>query len=117
MPELRIEDRDKMLSLLDRIKEELRVASGGDPKTLHQMRRYVMKRLEFEERGTPMQRRKLKDQKWKRQRGLCEVCKEDLPERGAELDRLDPLLGYTDENTRLICHACHRKAQEDRNFT
>jgi hypothetical protein len=117
MPELSREDREKVIPLLKRIREELKLASAGNLKTLHQMRRYVAKRLEFDERGTPMQRRKLKDEKWKKQRGLCANCGGELPERGSELDRFDPVLGYTDENTRLICHKCHREAQEARNFS
>jgi hypothetical protein len=81
------------------------------------MRRYIARRLEFDERGTPMQRRKLKEQKWKRQRGLCATCACELPERGSELDRFEATEGYSDENTRLVCHNCHRKSQEEKNFS
>ena len=83
---------------------------------LHQMRRYVAKRLEFDERGTPTMRRKLHELKWKRQMGICALCPDPLPERGAELDRLIATQGYTEENTRLVHHDCHRKAQEAKGF-
>lgn len=117
MPVLKDDDRKRITPLLNEIRERLTVASGGDAELLHQMRRYIAKRLEFDERGTPMQRRKLKDQKWKRQRGLCAMCACELPERGAELDRFKAIHGYTDENTRLVCHQCHRKSQEEKNFS
>ena len=111
MPALTEEQRQKVLPLLRRIREELELAAGDDKAVLHQMRRYVAKRLEFDERGTPTERRKLHELKWKRQRGLCAICNDDLPERGSELDRLIALDGYTEANTRLVHHECHREAQ------
>jgi hypothetical protein len=42
--------------------------------------------LEFDERGTPAQRRKLHELKWKTQKGICALCPNELPIRGAELD-------------------------------
>jgi hypothetical protein len=76
------------------------------------MRRYILKRLEFDERGTPTHRRKLKDLKRKFQHGLCYECAEPLPVKGAELHRLSAIEGYTEANTRLLCRACHQKAQQ-----
>ena len=114
MPVLREEERQKVLPILESARRALEIASGGDPIVLHQMRRYVAKRLEFDERGTPAQRRKLHELKWKRQRGICALCPEPLPERGAELDRLIATEGYTEANTQLVHHECHRKAQEAR---
>jgi hypothetical protein len=69
------------------------------------------KELMYDERGKPMQRRKVKEQKWKEQRGKCAICSGDLPETEAELDRIEAALGYTRENTRLVHHACHRREQ------
>ncbi len=114
MPPLNEENRSKARELLIRLREEIMIASGGNNELLFQMKRYIAKRLEFDERGTPTERRKLKDLKWKRQRGLCALCVEELPERGAELDRFKAIDGYTLENTQLICHACHRRVQEER---
>jgi hypothetical protein len=116
MPELSEEHRIKAIAILAQIRSEMLAISGDDRELLHQMRRYIAKRLEFDERGTPTQRRKLKDLVWKRQRGLCALCKKELPERGAELDRFKAIDGYTVENTQLVCHTCHRRVQEERGF-
>jgi hypothetical protein len=116
MPPLTPQQRDSILPILDRLRADIRELAGADEAAVFQMRRYIARRLEFDERGTPTDRRKLKDLKWKLQRGLCAQCNCELPIRGAELDRTKALLGYTEENTRLICHRCHRKAQEERNF-
>ena len=63
-----------------------------------------------------MQRKLLKLKKMVAQKGKCALCAKDLPERGAELDRFDPVKGYTMENTRLICHECHRAEQEKKGW-
>ena len=49
-----------------------------------------------------MQRKQLKFTKWKQQKGLCFICHEDLPDKNAVLDRLEAMIGYTVENTRLL---------------
>ena len=64
----------------------------------------------------PAQRKKLKELKWKEQRGKCAIGGEDLLVTGAELDRKDPVLGYTPENTQLVCHEHHREQQAKRGF-
>jgi hypothetical protein len=110
MPVLPEIERAKILPILAKLRVELEEAAGDNEAILFSMKRYIAKRLEFDERGTPTQRRKLKEHKWKSQRGLCAVCKENLPERGAELDRFVAMDGYTKDNTQLVCHACHRKA-------
>ena len=116
MPGLSEDHRVKAIAILTHVRSEMLAVVGENRELLHQMRRYIAKRLEFDERGTPTQRRKLKDLVWKRQRGLCALCKEDLPERGAELDRFIAMDGYTIANTQLVCHACHRRVQEERGF-
>jgi hypothetical protein len=113
---LTLEQSARANELLELVRERLKELSRGDPKVHHHMRRRIMKRLEFDERDTPAARRKLKDQKWKEQRGKCAMCKEDLPETETELDRLDSYGGYTRENTQLLHHACHRKQQAERGF-
>lgn len=117
MLKLSSEQSTKANELLELVRSRLEEMAGGDLKLLHHLRRRIRLRLEHDERGTPMHRRKLKDQKWKEQRGKCVFCSEDLPETEAELDRIDSYGGYTRENTRLIHHACHRKQQAERGFT
>jgi hypothetical protein len=114
MASLSEEDRAKAIAILELVRERIAEAAGEDRELLFQVRRYVLKRLEFDERGTPTQRRKLKEEKRKWQKGLCAVCEAVLPARGAELDRFRAIDGYTAENTQLVCHACHQKAEEER---
>jgi hypothetical protein len=116
VPELSAENRAKTLPILERLRNEILSVAGDDRELLFQMKRYIAKRLEFDERGTPTRRKKLKDQMWKKQRGLCAVCNDKLPERGAELDRFKAIDGYTMENTQLVCQTCHRKVQKERSF-
>ncbi len=104
-------------ALLDYVRQQLNDLSGGDSKLLHHLRRRIYLKLTFDERGRQAMRRKLKDQKWKEQRGKCAICSEDLPETETELDRRDPYGGYTKENTRLVHHACHRRQQAERGFS
>jgi len=113
---LSAEDRAKAIVMLEELRTKIAEVAGEDRELLFQVRRYILKRLEFDERGTPTQRRKLKDAKRKSQRGLCAVCGERLPERGAELDRYRAIEGYTAANTQLVCRACHQKAEEERGF-
>jgi hypothetical protein len=114
MASLSNEDRTKAIAILESVRSRLGEITGEDPERLFQVRRYILKRLEFDERGTPTQRRKLKDAKRKMQRGLCAICHSELPERGAELDRFRAIDGYTAANTQLVCHNCHQKAEEER---
>jgi hypothetical protein len=108
------EDRAKAIAILGELRGRIAGVAGDDRERLFQVRRYILKRLEFDERGTPTQRRKLKHVKRKMQRGLCAVCHGELPELGAELDRFKAIDGYTAENTQLVCHGCHQKAEEER---
>lgn len=114
MAALSEEDRGKAIAILAELRGRIAEVAGEDRERLFQMRRYILKRLEFDERGTPTQRRKLKEAKRKMQRGLCAVCHGVLPERGAELDRFKAMDGYTSGNTQLVCHSCHQKAEEER---
>jgi len=43
----------KVRAVLERVRADLNNLSEGDAKTLHHARRYVMKRLEFDERSRP----------------------------------------------------------------
>ena len=110
MPSLSDEDRARAIQILEQARAAIDAAADDDPERRFQLRRYILKRLEFDERGTPTQRRKLKELKRKFQRGLCYVCGQALPAQGAELHRLDAIAGYTETNTRLLCRVCHQKA-------
>jgi ribosomal protein L44E len=113
MPALSDDDRVKAIQILEQVRVEIDAAAASDTDLRFQIRRYIIKRLEFDERGTPTQRRKLKELKRKFQRGLCFQCETKLPEQGAELHRLQAIEGYTEANTRLLCRACHQKAQHE----
>lgn len=71
------------------------------------LRRKLAKELVYLERSTPMARRRLKELMFTKQRGLCAICQEILPEKGAELDRTQAYLGYVEANVRLVHHHCH----------
>jgi Zn finger protein HypA/HybF involved in hydrogenase expression len=111
MPELFEPDRAKARALLDELRAKINEASAGDEALRFQMKRYIAKRLEFDERGTPTHRRRLKAQKRESQRGLCASCEDPLPEHGAELHRARAIEGYTVENTSLLCPRCHANAE------
>jgi hypothetical protein len=115
-PPLTAEQVQQATDLLNEIRTRLDQLSDGDRALLFALRRRIYIRLSYDERGTPAQRSKLKNTKWKEQRGKCSICNEDLPVSEAELDRLDAVAGYTAANTQLIHHACHRKQQADRGF-
>lgn len=103
-------------ALLDETREKLRALSGEDKELLFAYRRKLSKELTYDERTKPIARRKLKDQKWKQQRGLCAVCNEPLPEKYNVLDRLNAFDGYTPENTRLIHQKCDVAQQEAKGY-
>jgi len=102
--------------LLESVRTRMVAAARSDASLLWAIRRYVYMRLQHDERGTPMQRRALKLEKMDAQKGRCAICSKKLPDKGAELDRFSPMKGYTAENTRLICHQCHRDDQAQKGF-
>jgi hypothetical protein len=103
-------------ALLAEVKRMVTNAADGDPVLLFALRRRLFTRLMYWERSTPAERTKLKAAKWKAQRGLCTMCDEPMDVKGSELDRADPVDGYTAENTRLVHHACHRADQATKGF-
>ena len=103
-------------ALLSEIRRKLEALSHGDKDLLFAYRRKVFKELTYDERDKPMVRRKLKDQKWKEQRGLCAICGKELPERYTVLDRMNAADGDTKENTRLIHQECDVKHQEEKGY-
>lgn len=103
-------------ALLAEVKVMVAAAAHGDPILLFALRRRLFIRLMYWERGTPAERTKLKAAKHKAQGGLCAICGDPMDVKGSELDRADPVDGYTAENTRLVHHACHRRDQEAKGF-
>jgi hypothetical protein len=119
-PHLADQELTRIRQLLDTVRSELDKIAQGDLDKLHHGRRYIMKRLEFDERGTPAQRKNLRLALMAKQMGICPICKDPdrpLPARESELDRIKAALGYTLENTRLVHHECHRKSQAERNYS
>jgi ribosomal protein L44E len=102
--------------LLADIRSRLEKLSGGNKELHWALRRKLTKELGYDERSRPGDRRALKDYKRGEQKGACALCSEALPEKYAVLDRLEAMLGYTKENTRLICQACDVKVQEERGY-
>jgi ribosomal protein L44E len=98
------------------IRERLRTLSSGDEQLHWALRRKIAKELVYDERSKPMQRRALKAKKRREQKNKCAICPVELPQRGAVLDRLEAMGGYTFENTRLLCRDCDHKTQEERGF-
>lgn len=110
--ELREVDR-----VLAEVRQRLERLSGADRELLFAYRRKVYKELTYDERGKPMDRRRLKAEKRKAQGGLCALCRSPLPATYAVLDRFSAAVGYTPENTRLICQACDTLTQQSRGYT
>jgi hypothetical protein len=108
--------------ILAEVRQRMTEAAGGDQRFAFALRRYVYKKLSYDERDNPARRTKLKLQKLVDQDGKCgyprcptpdvRMTKEDEP----ELDRLDAIKGYTRENTMLMHHGCHRLSQKERGF-
>lgn len=104
-------------SLLTEIRQKLEALSGRDKELLFAYRRKVYKEITYDERSKPMVRRKLKDEKWREQRGLCALCGKELPAKYTVLDRFNAADGYTKENTRLIHQECDVTYQKSKGYT
>ncbi|OFZ53299.1 MAG: hypothetical protein A3D92_15985 [Bacteroidetes bacterium RIFCSPHIGHO2_02_FULL_44_7] len=102
--------------LFGKVKKLLENASRGDKELLWALTRKLRKEVMYLERGKPGTRRRLKKYKREEQNGKCAVCKRKLPHRGAVLDRLFAMRGYTKENTRLLCPRCDARIQRQRHF-
>jgi len=102
--------------IVEDVRKVIADGSGGDAALVWAMRRYIYIRLQYDERGSPIHRRLLKLKKMVAQKGKCALCGVELPERGAELDRFDPMKGYTEENTQVVCQKCHREGQAKKEF-
>lgn len=114
--QLNSDELEKANALLNQIRTDIEILSGGDKELLFAYRRKIYKELTYDERSKPSVRRKLKEQKWKQQQGLCAICGKELPEKYTVLDRLNAIEGYTLENTRLIHQKCDVSLQESRGY-
>lgn len=102
--------------LLAHVRAHLIALANGDAELLWALRRKLYKELLYDERSKPMQRVALKKVKRNQQNGLCAQCGGQLPEKGAVLDRLEAMGGYTRENTRLLCPQCDSAIQTERGY-
>lgn len=103
--------------LLRQIREYLKTLAGDDSALLFAYRRKIAKELQYDERGKPAQRNKLKAMRWGLQEGKCAHCGEAFPLKYSELDRKNAADGYTVENTELVHAQCHYARQAARNYT
>jgi hypothetical protein len=113
---LTTDELEKANALLRDIRARLHALASEDASLLFAYRRKIAKELVYDERGKPMMRKILKLKKMIAQQGLCAECQKGLPIRGAELDRINGMDGYTEKNTRLLHHECHTKSQEEKGF-
>jgi hypothetical protein len=102
--------------LLDGVRQNISDLAGNDRELAWALRRKISKELSYDERGKPMQRKLLKVRLRGKQGDRCASCGSDLPTRGAVLDRLEAMGGYTEANTRLLCPDCDGRIQEERGY-
>jgi hypothetical protein len=119
MPNRRLsnEERARLAPLISEIRSTLREIAGSDEALFWALRRRVWVQLQFEERGTPAQRAALKKQKRVEQNNRCKECSEPLDVSFIVLDRHDAMLGYTTQNTQLLCQKCDRAKQATLKYT
>jgi len=119
MPNRRLTDDERITlfgPLLVDVRNRLAALAGTDEALYWALRRKLSKELSYDERSRPVQRKKLKLAKRKSQDGKCADCSEPLPESGAVLDRTEAMLGYTAENTRLLCPSCDVRKQQGKAY-
>jgi len=117
-PKLNETQLKQVNKLLDKIRKEINSLSKKNPNLVFAFRRKIYKQLMYDERGTPMERRKLKEKMREIQKGKCAFCNRPLPKKGAELHRTGgAIYGYTEKNVVLICHACHIKEQKKKEYS
>jgi ribosomal protein L44E len=102
--------------LLSQVRARLTELANGNSELHWALRRKLYKELIYDERGKPMLRRALKQLKRKEQGDLCAICETQLPTKGAILDRLEAMAGYTQANTRLLCPQCDTQVQTERAY-
>ena len=116
-PQLNPEQRESLFKpLFAQTLRALEDMAEGDVRLQWALRRKLAKELGYLERSKPAVRKRLKAKKWAEQNGVCPICNRRLPKKNGELDRQDAFAGYTLENTRLIHHRCHKKAQAQKGY-
>lgn len=115
-PQLTSGQRKRADELLNRIRQDLIELAGDDPALLFAYRRRIAKLLNYDERGPPTDRGKIKKAKRIEQDGLCPECHKPLPATYCVLDRTSAIGGYTIDNTRLLCEPCDRAIQIQRRY-
>ncbi len=108
---------DLFQPLLEETRASIRELAGPDNELAWALRRKLYKELSYDERGKPTHRKRLKAAKRDQQNGLCALCGESLPEKGAVLDRYEAMSGYTEENTRLLCPICDTQVQTSQRYS
>ena len=115
-PQLNKSQLQQAKELLNEIRNKIKTIANSDPDLIFAFRRKIRKELMYDERSTPVQRRRLKDLMWEEQKGICSVCGKELPPKYAVLDRAEAIKGYVEENVRLICPDCDKKIQQERRY-
>ena len=115
-PQLNEKQLEIARKLLIKIRKDIARLAKDDTSLIFAFNRHIRKRLEFDERGTPVVRRKIKNLMWKRQKGMCAICKKELPEKYTELDRFDAKAGYIETNVQLVHHECHINSQAEKGY-
>ena len=103
--------------LLSEVRARLEALAGADKLLLFAYRRKIAKELQYDERGKPGARGKLKALKWGLQNRRCAECGKELPLKYSELDRKNAADGYTEENTELVHAKCHQARQAAKGYT
>ena len=73
--------------------------------------------VNYDERGKPMIRAKLKAMKWAQQNRTCAHCGEEMPMKYSELDGKNAADGYTPANTELVHAKCHQEREAAKGYT
>jgi len=115
-PQLSKSQLQQAKELLDEIRGKIKALANNDRELIFAFRRKVRKELMYDERSTPIQRRKLKDLMWKKQKGICPECGNKLPLKYSVLDREEAIKGYVENNVELICPDCDKKRQRGRGY-
>ena len=70
-PDMTVEQRARASRILESTRHAIANEAGGDPLLEFAIRRYIYVRLSYDERGNPMQRRKLKVKLFDRQQAAA----------------------------------------------
>ena len=114
---LNAEELKRAADLLTEIRARLDALAADDKLLLFAYRRKIAKELQYDERGKPGVRGKLKALKWGLQNRRCAECGQEMPLKYSELDRRNAVGGYTEDNTELVHAKCHQARQAAKGYT